>query len=268
MNHGSLFSGIGAADLAASWLGWNNVFQVEIDDFCMKILERHFPTTERYRDRKAFDGTKYQGRLDIISGGFPCQPFSSMSKERLGQRDERYLWPEMLRVIRQIKPSYVLGENVIGLLSTGHETVCLDLEREGYEVETIILPAAALGAPHLSNRVFILADSTGAARQGMVSEGSILQESKNRQNRVQETRRDAGEYVSVWESAPPPFCQFCGMDDGIPDRIHRIKALGNAIVPQVIFEIFKALDSWHRVGGFQLSESIPSESGRIAHEKT
>ena len=166
MRHGSLFSGIGGFDLAAQWMGWDNVFHVEWNPWCRKVLEHHFPNAESFTDVKQFDGSAWRGRVDIISGGFPCQPYSSAGK-RLGKEDERHLWPEMLRIIREAAPTYVVGENVRGLTNWNggvvFEEVCADLEAEGYEVWTGILPAAGVGAPHRRDRVWFVAYANGGA---------------------------------------------------------------------------------------------------------
>ena len=174
MRHGSLFSGIGGFDLAAQWMGWSNVFHVERDAFCQRVLRHHFPLSESYEDIKKFDGTAYAGRVDIISGGFPCQPFSAAGK-RGGTSDDRYLWPEMFRVIRQARPAYVVAENVRGLGSWQEglvlDTVCADLEGEGYEVVPVVLPAASVNAPHRRDRIWIVAysnDKGGGGGPGQV----------------------------------------------------------------------------------------------------
>lgn len=137
MRHASLFSGIGGFDLAAQWMGWENVFQVEINNWAQRILEKNFPQTKRYGDIKEFDGRLYRGAVDIISGGFPCQPYS-YSGSKKGDMDERHLWPEMLRIIREIQPHFVVGENVHGLLNWSKgvvfERVQTDLENSGYQV--------------------------------------------------------------------------------------------------------------------------------------
>ena len=158
MTHGSLFSGIGGFDLAAQWAGFENVFQVEIDPFCRKVLEKNFPNVKRYTDIKEFNGKEYEGAVDIISGGFPCQPFSCAGKRR-GKADDRFLWPEMLRVISEIKPRFVVGENVAGIVNMELDSCLSDLESQGYETETYIIPACAIGAPHRRNRVWIIAYS-------------------------------------------------------------------------------------------------------------
>lgn len=162
MNHGSLFSGIGGFDLAAEWMGWNNVLHCEKDKKARAVLKKNFPLVESHEDIFNLDGKKYKGSIDIITGGFPCQPFSLAGK-RKGRNDDRYLWPEMLRVIRQIKPTYIVGENVYGLLNMENgktlDKIYSDLENEGYKVESFIIPACALGAWHRRDRIWIIAYS-------------------------------------------------------------------------------------------------------------
>lgn len=116
ITHASLFSGIGAPELAATWLGWKNLFHCEINEFCNSVLNYWFPDSIGYENIKTTDFTEWQGKVDVLTGGFPCQPFSSAGQRR-GANDDRYLWPEMLRAIREIQPSFVIGENVAGILS-------------------------------------------------------------------------------------------------------------------------------------------------------
>lgn len=160
MNHGSLFSGIGGFDLASEWMGWDNKFHCEWETFPRRVLEYHFPNAISYGDIKQTDFTIWRGRIDILTGGFPCQPYSAAGK-RLGKQDERHLWPEMLRAIREIKPRWVVGENVRGLLNWNGgvvlDEIYTDLEDEGYEVWTFVLPAASVNAPHRRDRVWIVA---------------------------------------------------------------------------------------------------------------
>ena len=186
MTHGSLFSGIGGFDYAADMMGWRNAFHCEINEFCTKILKYHFPDAEHYDDITKTDFTRWRGRIDVLSGGFPCQPFS-VAGQRKGTEDDRYLWPQMLRAIREIRPAWVVGENVAGILTmvqpgteleVGREAslfgednrkrvllrqryvvdiICQDLEREGYSVQPFVIPACAVGAPHRRDRVWIVA---------------------------------------------------------------------------------------------------------------
>lgn len=186
LTHGSLFSGIGGFDLAAEWMGWTNVFHCEINEFCTRILNHHFPNAEHYADITKTDFTPWRGRIDVLSGGFPCQPFS-LAGQRKGAGDDRYLWPQMLRAIREIQPSWVVGENVAGILTMVQpgeevevgsqtslfgeadrkrvllrqeyvvETICRDLGSEGYSVQPFLIPACAVGAPHRRDRIWFVA---------------------------------------------------------------------------------------------------------------
>ena len=161
MNHASLFSGIGGFDLAAEWAGWNNIFNCEWEEFPRKVLKHHFPNAKQYGDIKDFDATEYNGRVDVLSGGFPCQPFS-VAGQRKGTEDSRHLWPQMLRIIGECQPRWVVGENVRGLVSWSDglvlETCYSDLENLGYSVQSFIIPACATGAPHRRDRVWIVAN--------------------------------------------------------------------------------------------------------------
>ena len=160
MRHGSLFSGIGGFELAAEWTGWTNVFHCEWNKFGQQVLKHHFPKSISYEDITKTDFTIHRGDIDVLTGGFPCQPYS-MAGKRLGKADERHLWPEMLRVIRETSPSYVVGENVRGLVSWNgglvFDEVQADLEALGYEVLPVLLPACAVGAPHRRDRVWFVA---------------------------------------------------------------------------------------------------------------
>lgn len=160
MTHGSLFSGIGGFDLAAEMVGWTNLFHCELNEFVSKVINYHFPNSIHYADITKTDFTIWRGKIDVLSGGFPCQPYSLAGK-RLGKDDERHLWPEMLRAIREIRPRWVVGENVYGIVNWNggmvFEEVCADLEAEGYQVQPYILPACAVGAPHRRDRVWFVA---------------------------------------------------------------------------------------------------------------
>ena len=197
LRHGSLFSGIGGFDLAAEWMGWENVFHCEYDPFCQKILKHHFPNSKLYEDIKTFDASDYFGRIDILSGGFPCQPFSAAGL-RKGTEDERHLWPQMLRIIREVSPRYVVGENVRGLLNWSgglvFEQVCADLETEGYEVTPYLLPACGKNAPHRRDRIWFVAYSNECNDRRT----SRQDESEGREERVQE-RNEVREFIKSGE---------------------------------------------------------------------
>ena len=323
MKHGSLFSGIGGFDLAAEWMGWTNVFHCEVNEFGKKVLEHYWPNAISFGNVTDINFRPYRGTIEIISGGFPCQPFSTSGK-RLGSEDERHLWPEMLRAIREIQPRWVVGENVLGLTNWNgglvFEEVQADLEAEGYEVQPFILPAASVNAPHRRDRVWFVAYSHGGAdgrtarkderesaeerlqewnevrqfvesgkvrgnatnsdngseskdtipargeesdelyglsRNAPDSDNKGLQRSEERgganrsgkERNQQLTRR----LCPNWENFPtkPPIC---GGDDGLPRELdsitfskwrnESIKAYGNAIVPQVAHQIFKAIEAY------------------------
>ena len=159
MRHGSLFSGIGGFDLAAEWMGWENIFHCEWNPFGRRVLHHYWPNAISYEDVTNIDFRCHRGSIDILTGGFPCQPYSSAGK-RKGKEDERHLWPEMLRAIREIKPRWVVGENVRGLVNWNgglvFDEVQLELEAEGYEVQPFLLPAAGVNAPHRRDRVWFV----------------------------------------------------------------------------------------------------------------
>ena len=183
MTHGSLFSGIGGFDLAAEWMGWENVFHCEWNPFGQKVLKYYWPEAESFTDITKTDFTKYANKIDILTGGFPCQPYSQAGK-RLGKEDERHLWPEMCRAIREIKPRWVVGENVYGLVNWSgglvfHE-VQADLEAEGYEVQPYLLPAVSVNAPHRRDRIFFVAHSK--------TDGCKLQQTTNKRSKHKSKR--------------------------------------------------------------------------------
>lgn len=221
MNHASLFSGIGGAEVAASMMGWQNLFHCEIQEFPRKVLQYWFPNSESYEDITKTDFTKWHGKVDVLTGGFPCQPFS-LAGRRKGADDNRYLWPQMLRAIRQIHPTWVVGENVNGiktmvescqvthmgrtdyLFEENHlyreesrftlDKICADLEAEGYSVQPIVIPACAIGAPHRRDRVWIIAHTQcdGHSPQGHGNQRARAKKSKEGQDRPQPRSRRHG----------------------------------------------------------------------------
>ena len=291
MIHASLFSGIGGPEIAAAMLGWQNAFHCEINDFGRKILEYWFPKSESYKDVKTTNFTKWRGQIDVLTGGFPCQPFSYAGQRR-GADDDRYLWPEFKRVISEIRPTWVVGENVAGIttmVEQGKVTtmgsqaslfdesdrvhrykyeqpftiqrVCADLESLQYSVQPFIIPACAVGAPHRRDRVFIVArrvtantDSEGLERHG----GSQLQNPQGGQAADEHAAcgnsKDGGVAgCGRWANFPSVSLVHRG-NDGVPFdvdcltlpfgkwRTESLKAYGNAIVPQVMYEIFRFIE--------------------------
>jgi len=308
MKHGSLFSGIGGFDLAAEWMGWENIFHCEWNEFGKKVLNYYWPEAISYEDITKTDFTIHRGKIDILTGGFPCQPYSHAGK-RLGKEDDRHLWPEMLRAIREIRPSFVVGENVSGILSWNEGVVFnevqTDLEDEGYEVQPVLLPACSVNAPHRRDRIWFVAHrinqeqrestieglrtelggsnkgevsgttsnakdvqrnskrkegeqfgSGGNAWSGIkrdVSEGNATDTDRGRriQDNEQQQTEELKYVIPSWDIFPTQS-PVCNGNDGISSRLdgitfpkwrsESIKAGGNAIVPQVAYQIFKALE--------------------------
>ena len=248
LKHASLFSGIGGFDLAAEWMGWENVFHCEWNPFGQKILKHYWPKSISYADITKTDFTSHRGNIDVLTGGFPCQPYSTAGR-RKGKEDDRHLWPEMLRAISEIQPTYVVGENVLGLVNWNgglvfHE-VQADLEAKGYEVFPFILPACAVGAQHRRDRVWFVAYSGSARLQKGNSELRQINGIPEKAP-IEFTRS----FTSQWDTGKRSSGMLCRNNgvskelDGITFsewRKESIKAFGNAIVPQIAFCIFRAV---------------------------
>ena len=290
MRHGSLFSGIGGFDLAAEWMGWDNIFHCEWNKFGQRVLKYHFPKSISYHDITKTDFTIHRGQINVLTGGFPCQPYSQAGK-RLGKADDRHLWPEMLRAIREIQPTWVVGENVRGLTNWNggmvFDEVQADLEAAGYEVTPFLLPACAVNAPHRRDRIWFVAYRDRDGRNGKYEKHAgqgreyalddveqVYFNSDTDNNRLQR-RRNGGKLRETeqgrnkrfedvggisgtnWENFPTQS-PVCGGDDGLPRELdgitfskwreESIKAYGNAIVPQVALQIFKAIQQYQDNG--------------------
>lgn len=277
MTHGSLFTGIGGFDLAAEWMGWDNIFQCEIDPYCREVLKKHWPKKKLYGDITKTNFTVHRKRIDVLSGGFPCQPFSQAGN-RKGISDKRYKWPSMRRAIRQIRPRWVVPENVRGFTNWNagmvFDQVQTDLENEGYEVTPFLLPSCGTNAPHERQRIFLIAHSKEIAR--IISKTAKKQKenfnafgpcstwptSDPYTSRLQKPSRKEQHSLSATYAAQPrgkfgrtypkgnewrnfpTQSPVCGGNDGLSNRVDAISALGNAVNPLLIFRIFVAIEKF------------------------
>lgn len=331
LTHASVFSGIGGPEVASAMLGWVNLFHCEINPFGRKVLQYWFPKSISYEDIKKTDFTEWRGRIDVLTGGFPCQPFSVAGK-RKGYEDDRYLWQEMHRCIKEIQPTWFVCENVAGILTMVEqgevsqvaseaalfgevdpiprfrhratftiERICTDVESEGYEVQPVLIPACAVGAPHQRSRVFIigrriveesdshrgcelhehveseLADGAKPVSNGEqrnVTDTSNIGAGEREQAEREECGRsslselrerycaslseDGGSCGQRWRNFPS-VSPVHRRNDGIPFdvddltlpfekwRTESLKAYGNAIVPQVMYEIFRGIEETYDI---------------------
>jgi DNA (cytosine-5)-methyltransferase 1 len=287
MEYGSLFTGIGGFDLPAEWIGWNIVFHCEIDRQLREDLKTNWPNAINYGDIKTTDFTVHRGQIDILTGGDPCQPHSVAGLGK-GKEDDRYLWPEMFRAIRECKPTWIINENVTGSISNGILDLKIDdLESEGYEAQSYCVPAEAVGALHKRERVWLVAFNPNYRNEiratGKIqskSEKKIIQERNKIQYfgepvdlRIFTSDTDSERQQEQYFAEKPGVCpeglsRYFGfgpyphgnitrnniksgiirMFNGLPEgmdytrRNQRLKALGNAIVPQVAYDFFKLID--------------------------
>ena len=248
-----LFSGIGGFSLGLERAGMTTVAFCEFDPFCRSVLAKHWPLVPIHEDIRELDGHTYRGSVELVAGGFPCQPFSVAGKKK-GKADDRHLWPEMFRVIAQSRPCWVVGENVPGIIGLGLDEVLSDLESEGYACSTFILPACAVDAPHRRDRVWVVAhadrkiepagslDEREMARQ-LVADAESQRVERHASAGIEKSHPSTGPRVprcdraggraAVWE----PESGMGRVADGIPHRVDRLRALGNAVVPQLVEEI-------------------------------
>jgi DNA (cytosine-5)-methyltransferase 1 len=236
MTYGSLFAGIGGIDLALDHLGMQCLWQVELDDYCQKVLEKHWPHVEKHRDVKEC-GRHNLEAVDLICGGFPCQDISSAGR-RVGIKGPKSgLWSEFARIVRDLRPRYVFIENVAALLFEGMGTVLSGLSSLGYDAEWDVLSAADVGAPHLRKRVWIVAYANEQGLQGHA--GDVVRGEKSGRIRKEEGgSAPEGGVSGIWRE------DWWESESGIrrvatrvPSRVHRLKALGNAVVPQCAYVI-------------------------------
>jgi DNA (cytosine-5)-methyltransferase 1 len=239
--HLDLFSGIGGFALAASWV-WGEEHEIvsfcEIEEYPQLVLKKHWPDVPCHDDIKTLKGDSF-GTVDLITGGFPCQPFSVAGKQG-GSSDDRYLWPEMFRVIQEAKPTWVIGENVAGLVNMVEFEQCfLDLESEGYETQAFIIPAVGVDAKHRRYRVWVVAYSDKQGLQGeFCGKLGCIRGEKVKPKGGKSSRGNAKEEQRATWLPEPPVGRVA---NGIPRRMDRLKGLGNAIVPQVVAPIMQAI---------------------------
>jgi len=242
VRHLDLFSGIGGFALAAEWAGWQTVGFSEIDEYANKVLGKHWPNVKNYGDIKNIGKVE----CDIITGGFPCQPFSVAGSQK-AQEDDRHLWPQMLRVIKQCRPTWVLAENVSGLIKLGLDDVQFDLEAEGYTSRAVVIPACSVGANHRRDRVWILAYSSSNGRnESPTARGDEASDGDCEKGAVEDCNDEGcgsirtglerrGNPQGEWGTEPPAL----RVDDGLPNRMDRNRAIGNAISPQVAYKFME-----------------------------
>lgn len=267
MTHGSLFSGIGGFDLAAEWMEWDNIFHCEWNPFSKKVLKYYWPNSKSYDDIRKTDFSIHRGKIDILTGGFPCQPYSNAGK-RKGKEDERHLWPEMLRAIREIQPKWIVGENVLGIVNWNgglvFDEVQAEMEIEGYKVLPFLLPACAVNSQQIRYRVWFVAYSNKVARESMGE-----RKKKDTSQRNKKFWSESREFVHLAfngslaegrnERGQKQICEPTLISDldGISKELDGITfqkwvnesngAFGNAIVPQLAYEIFKAIDKYEQI---------------------
>lgn len=253
MRHGSLFSGIGGFDLAAEWMGWKNVFHCEWNDFGKRILNYYWPNAISYGDITKADFTIHRGAIDVLSGGFPCQDASIANQNRNGLQGNRtgLLW-EMLRAIEEINPKFVVAENVENIIHINNgrdfRTILFELGRLGYNAEWRICRASEVGCSHHRSRMYLVAyPNSIRVHEGESFFKYVCEKASQKRRRINGTTVSVG--IS-WPIEP----SVCRLDDGIPTQLdgitfskwrnESIKGYGNAVVPQIPYQIFKAIEQF------------------------
>lgn len=263
---GSLFAGIGGIDIGLERAGMTCRWQVEIDPFCRRVLEKHWPDVPRYKDVKCV-GRDTLESVDVVCGGFPCQDISLAGKGEGITGARSGLWSEFARIIGEIHPQWVIAENVPALRSRGLVRVLQDLDALGYDAEWHCIPAAAVGAPHQRDRIWIIAypntnhprlegrdgasvsertgqqparamgspmaDATGVLRNGSDVHGRRYPEGTKPFSESRDGRSATPPGGGWWSTEP----DVGRVADGVPNRVDRLKALGNAVVPQVVEQV-------------------------------
>lgn len=231
LTFGSLFSGIGGLDLGLERAGMTCRWQSEIDPYASRVLKKHWPDTPNLGDINDINW-KTVPAVDLICGGYPCQPFSTAGL-RNGTDDPRHLWPKFADAIRVLRPRYALLENVAGHLTLGFGNVLADLAACGYDTQWDCIPAATVGAPHRRDRLFVIATrQTVGDTAGRVRRPAEREHMETRKFALPEFRKSDSDALSgtYWSSPQPAMG---GMADGFPNRLDRLRGLGNAVVPQV-----------------------------------
>jgi DNA (cytosine-5)-methyltransferase 1 len=261
MKHASLFSGIGGPDLAAEWMGWENIFHCEINPFGRKVLNYYWPNSISYEDITKTDFSIHRGTIDVLTGGFPCQDASQAKSDKEGQQglngSRTGLFYEMCRAISEIRPKYVVAENVANILKTNggedFSRILTELSGMGYNAEWRVCRASEQGAPHHRARLYLVAypDSIrlqkGQTFIPYVSEKASPKPWELNGTTVQTFRGGS------WSGNPPVLL----VDDGFPYNVvgttvpgwrrESIKAAGNSIAPQVVYQIFKAIEAYEQL---------------------
>ena len=224
-----LFSGIGGFSLGLERAGMETIAFCEIDPFCQRVLRKHWPDVPIYKDVTKLKGEDV-GPVDVICGGFPCQPFS-YAGDREGAEDDRHLWPQFNRLVAESRPSWIIGENVPGIINLGLDDVLSDLEDQGYTARTFDIPACAVNAPHRRHRVWIVANS----EHMRCDKGNARDQRSEKSSRCKHWDQFDRHH---WETA---FAGIRGVANGIPQRMDRLRAIGNSVVPQIPEFIGKAI---------------------------